>query len=104
MDAESIKDVLKKLDKTAEKVLLVTDKDRRLLGTISDGDIRRYLLKGKSLEKDIRSAYYRKPTFVRKGDYSIDSVVDSAGKMDFPGWFGDLEPEQWSEWGMIIPG
>ena len=73
-ETESIKDVLKKLDKTAEKVLLVTDKDKRLLGTISDGDIRRYLLKGKSLEKDIRSAYYRKPTFVRKGDYSIDSV------------------------------
>ena len=48
-ETDSIKNVLKKLDKTAEKILLVTDKKNRLIGSISDGDIRRYLLKGKKI-------------------------------------------------------
>jgi dTDP-glucose pyrophosphorylase len=74
VDLETIKDVLKKLEKTAERVLLVTDKKHRLLGTITDGDIRRYLLKGKSLEDDIKDCYFKKPTFVRLGEFSMDSV------------------------------
>jgi len=73
-ETESIKDVLKKLDKTAEKVLLVTDSENRLLGTISDGDIRRYLLSGKSLEDNIKKVYYKKPTFAREGEYSMDEI------------------------------
>jgi len=73
-ETANIKDVLKKLDKTAEKVLLVTDTKHRLVGTITDGDIRRYLLKGKGLEGDIKKIYFKKPTFIRKGEYSIESV------------------------------
>ncbi len=73
-EIETIKEVLKKLDITAEKVLLVTDADKKLLGTITDGDIRTYLLKGKSLDNDIKEVYFRDPTFVRKSEYSIDEV------------------------------
>lgn len=73
-EIESIKNVLKKLDRTAEKVLLVTDRKNRLLGTISDGDIRRYLLKGKSLEDDIKGVYYKNPTYLRKGEFSLESA------------------------------
>ena len=32
---------------------MVVDKENRLLGTITDGDIRRHILKGRSLEGDI---------------------------------------------------
>ncbi len=73
-ETESIKDVLKKLDRTAEKLLLVTDRDNRLLGTISDGDIRRYLLKGNSLDDNIGNVYHRKPTFLRKGGFSMEAA------------------------------
>ena len=41
----SIKEALKKLDKSAEKILLVVDEEKRLLGTLTDGDIRRYIIK-----------------------------------------------------------
>jgi CBS domain-containing protein len=71
-DTASIKEVLKKLDRTAEKVLLVTDKGNRLIGSITDGDIRRYLLKGKSLEDNIKDVYYKTPTFLRKGEFSME--------------------------------
>jgi len=54
---ESVKTALKKLDKSAQKVLIVIDSERNLLGTISDGDIRRCILKGESLDKSIDGVY-----------------------------------------------
>ncbi|MBC8412088.1 MAG: NTP transferase domain-containing protein [Nitrospira sp.] len=71
---QSIKDALKKLENTAEKVLLVTDQDRKLLGTITDGDIRSYLLKGKSLDDDINDVYFKTPTVLKKGKFTMDEV------------------------------
>ena len=71
---ESIKSTLKKLDKTAAKVLSVVDGKDRLIGTITDGDIRRYLLKGRSLEDDIKEVYNKKPTFLTEGDVSMEEV------------------------------
>jgi len=73
-ETETIKDVLKKLETTAERVLLVTDDKSRLLGTLTDGDVRRYLLMGKSLEDDIKDCYFKNPTFVRLGEFSLDQV------------------------------
>lgn len=42
----TVKEVIQQLNKTGQKILLVTDKEDVLLGTISDGDIRRGLLAG----------------------------------------------------------
>jgi dTDP-glucose pyrophosphorylase len=49
----SIRDSLKIIDKGALRVALVTDKDGILLGTLSDGDIRRALIQGSSLDEPI---------------------------------------------------
>jgi len=59
----SIKDALKKLDKTAEKVLLVIDKKNKLLGTITDGDIRRYIIKTGSIEGFVSDVYNKRPIY-----------------------------------------
>ncbi|GER94596.1 nucleotidyltransferase [hot springs metagenome] len=59
----SIKEALKKLDETAEKVLFVVDENNILLGTITDGDIRRYILKTGTIEGTIESIYHRKPIY-----------------------------------------
>lgn len=42
----SIKEAMHKLNVTAKKILFVTDREERLLGTITDGDIRRALVQG----------------------------------------------------------
>ena len=42
----TIKEAMKALDKTAEKCLLVVDQENTLKGTLTDGDIRRAILKG----------------------------------------------------------
>lgn len=54
---ETIKSALKRLDLTAEKVLIVIDGEGRLLGTLTDGDIRRCILKGLDLEAAVEQAY-----------------------------------------------
>ena len=45
----SIKDALNLIDKNKKRFLLVVNKKEILLGTLTDGDIRRALLKGFSL-------------------------------------------------------
>lgn len=54
---ESIKEALKKLNETGEKVLIVVDNDNTLLGTITDGDIRRYILKTGTIEGTVSGVY-----------------------------------------------
>ncbi len=62
------------LDKTAEKVLLVVGDDQVLLGTLTDGDIRRYILKGGELSGTIQSAYKTNPIFVLQEDSDLEDV------------------------------
>ena len=70
----SIKEALKKLDEGAEKILFVCDKDGVLLGTLTDGDIRRRILKIGSLREKITHCFNRSPVSVVKDDYTIATV------------------------------
>lgn len=49
----NIREALKVIDQTAKQIVLVVDKDKKLLGTITDGDIRRGIIKGLDLEKSV---------------------------------------------------
>jgi len=70
----TIKQAMEALDRTAEKVLLVTDNEQRLIGTLTDGDIRRYILKEQNLSGTIEKAYFRKPLFVFQEDYDTEEI------------------------------
>jgi len=59
--SHTIKQALRQMDAMGEKTLLVVDDHNMLLGTISDGDIRRWILKGKSLSENISNAMNSKP-------------------------------------------
>lgn len=50
----SIKDAMKKLNDTAEKILFVVDENEILLGTVSDGDIRRGIIDGLDFVEEVR--------------------------------------------------
>jgi dTDP-glucose pyrophosphorylase len=52
------------LSKTAEKVLLVVDEENRLLGTLTDGDLRRHILKEQNLSCNINLIFNRNPIFI----------------------------------------
>lgn len=57
----TIKEALKVIDKGAIRIALVVDENNKLLGTLSDGDIRRGLLKNHTLEDSIKELYFKTP-------------------------------------------
>jgi len=62
-----ISDGIKKLDEAGKRILLVTKK-HRLTGIVTDGDVRRWILKKGSFEEDISMLMHRKPKVVGSGE------------------------------------
>lgn len=61
-ESTSILEVLQIIDKSSKQIAIVVDKNKKLLGTISDGDIRRALLNNISLNKSVKNIYFKTPT------------------------------------------
>ena len=66
----TITDVLKKLKKTGLQCLIVVDKKNKYLGTITDGDIRREILKNKDFTKKIHSVYNSRSTYLTSDNFN----------------------------------
>jgi dTDP-glucose pyrophosphorylase len=60
----TIEQVVRNLDRVAIKIVLIVNDKDELLGTISDGDIRRGLLKGLTLSSPITEIIHRNPLVV----------------------------------------
>lgn len=60
----TIKEALQIIDKGAVKFAIVVDQHDKLLGTLTDGDIRRAILDGKALNDKIETIYFKEPTVV----------------------------------------
>lgn len=60
----TVKQALKRIDETAEKILIVVKEKNVLLGTLTDGDIRRHILNGGKLADKITDVYNANPTFL----------------------------------------
>jgi len=67
----NIKNALRQMTKTGEKCLVVVNSKNILLGTLSDGDIRKAILNEKINYAKINTYYQKKPIFLRKENYSI---------------------------------
>jgi len=63
----TIQDAAKNLTESAQKISLIVDSKDRLIGTISDGDIRRGLLNGLTLASSIDQIIRRNPLVVPVG-------------------------------------
>lgn len=59
-----IQDVIRLLDATGLQICLVVDADKVLLGTVTDGDIRRALLRGVDLKGPVAAIMFRTPMVV----------------------------------------
>jgi dTDP-glucose pyrophosphorylase len=74
LSGATIREAMEAMDKTSEKILLVVDDERRLIGALSDGDIRRYILKGGDLTGSINDAYQTEPISVFEDAYNIAEI------------------------------
>lgn len=64
----SIIEVLQIIEKSSKQLVLVVDSKEKLLGTISDGDIRRALIDNVSLQSSIKNIYSQNPTVANVHD------------------------------------
>ncbi|MCL6598714.1 MAG: nucleotidyltransferase family protein [Alicyclobacillus macrosporangiidus] len=61
-------DVIGIIDRAGLQIALVVDEERRLLGTVTDGDVRRGLLRGVRLQDPVSSIMNPEPTTARLND------------------------------------
>ena len=64
---KTIIDAIKIIDYASLQIVLVVDEGDTLLGTVTDGDIRRAILNGISLEESVTKIMNTKPTIVPQG-------------------------------------
>jgi len=64
----TLREALRRIDTSSKQILLVIDDTGLLIGTLSDGDIRRGLLNGHTLEENIEPIYFSQPTVVTAND------------------------------------
>lgn len=60
----TIKEAMKVIDKNLTGGALVINENKELVGTITDGDIRRAILKGRSINEGIEDTYFKNFKFV----------------------------------------
>lgn len=62
----SLKEALEVIDREALRIALVVDEQRHLLGTLTDGDVRRALLRQMSLDVPVKQVMFAKPSAATK--------------------------------------
>jgi len=61
----SIKEALEAIENGSMQIAMVVDEERHLLGTVTDGDVRRGILRGVSLDESVQQVMNSLPTVAR---------------------------------------
>ena len=60
----TIQDAIRCLDETGLQIVMVVGDDQTMIGTVTDGDIRRGMLRGEALESSVGTILHRDPLVV----------------------------------------
>lgn len=73
----TIRDALARLDILGiDAILFVVNKENKLVGSLTDGDVRRGLLRGITIEQLVEKIIQPNPRFFRKGDHDLEKVIE----------------------------
>lgn len=64
LENSTIFNIIKKLNNNASKICFVQNSKKKVIGTISDGDIRRFLLNRRTLEKNVKAKHLYNKNFL----------------------------------------
>lgn len=74
---DTIKQALIKLNNLAkDAILFVIDNNEKLIGTLTDGDVRRGLIKGIDINDSVDLIIEIKPKYIRKGNSDINKIIE----------------------------
>jgi dTDP-glucose pyrophosphorylase len=72
-----VKEALLKFNELSpDAILFVVDKDGKLIGALTDGDVRRGLLKGFSIESSVNEIIQNNPRYIRKGENNLEKIIE----------------------------
>ena len=71
--SHTIRQAMEQLEKTEEKIVFVVDEESRLVGSLTDGDIRRWILSDGDLKAEVHRICNRSP-YVAKEGFAIDQL------------------------------
>jgi len=72
---DSIKKAMRVIDDTGLRCVLIADENRHIVGVLSDGDIRKHILKGMNLDLSVRVVMNTRP-IVLKEKYTLKDAKD----------------------------
>jgi dTDP-glucose pyrophosphorylase len=63
-------------DLSQDAILFIIDQEEKLIGALTDGDVRRGLIKGIGIDDKVNSIIQGNPKFIRKGARDINKVIE----------------------------
>jgi dTDP-glucose pyrophosphorylase len=73
----SVHESLKRLnDLSFDAILFLVDENNCLVGSLTDGDLRRGFIKGLTLEDELKKFIQPNPKFIKQGGYNIQDIVE----------------------------
>ena len=72
----TIKEAFKILSNAGEKCLIVADEKKIILGTLSDGDLRKAILKGAVISDSIAGIFQQNPTVIVENEYKLEQAKE----------------------------
>ena len=76
-------DALRQLEATERKTLFVVDDEQHMVGTLSDGDVRRWILKGEKLDAPVNEVCNTDPTVAHK-PYDLEEMRATMIRLNIP--------------------
>jgi dTDP-glucose pyrophosphorylase len=72
----SIREALKSLDELAsDAILFLVDDENKLLGALTDGDLRRGFIKGLGFEDALSEFIQHNPKYIQQGKYNLKEII-----------------------------
>jgi dTDP-glucose pyrophosphorylase len=59
-----------------DAIIFIIDQEEKLVGSLTDGDVRRGLIKGISIDDTVNSIIQENPKFIRKGERDLNKVIE----------------------------
>ena len=77
LSGSKVKEALILLDELAQdSILFVVDKNDSLIGALTDGDVRRGLIKGFTIDSLIDDIIQSNPRYIAKGENNLDKIIE----------------------------
>ncbi|MBS4014240.1 MAG: nucleotidyltransferase family protein [Bacteroidetes bacterium] len=77
LTGSTIRLALERLNKLAsDAIIFIVNDSNQLIGSLTDGDVRRGLLKGYGIDNKVEEIIQKNPRFIRKGEHNINKVIE----------------------------